>query len=626
MKLVYNLSKTGSILCFTFICAALLYAGCSKKDDVSADSTVAEKTDVKTFEIINLISSKTLSEKYAAKFGTIPVELLKTSDSTLTFYVPETPDGQYTLDFELAKIDFNVTQTQALDPDQFILDFTETFNARTSDITPANAGEQAEIDSMKAYKQEVINLFNTLSVENKRLTALFYKANKAVFHSFADNVPKRLNASTTFRWQSDCPRTDFRTFYGCTAENLGQSAVELKNSTKKFLEMMGMAGAMAFTASSTSVLGPVAWGISAVGIALPLGTAGYILFTEVRPSILKFKQSLNPFLYANWVFSEALFTTVATEFINGFKMDLKLDAKFRVLLDFDDKINAGTAFFIKSFNNLIGYWDKLKSVIGESPFYRAGHEEIELETNDISITDISNPNVVLVSRQGEEATFKSLTGATETFTYKMTVKKEGFVFDKVLSGRVLGDMAEVQIGQQIWTMRNLNVSKYRNGDIIPEVKDTASWANLTTGAWCYHSNSSSNGVVYGKLYNWYAVNDPRGLAPEGWHIPSSTEVSDLINYLGTYAEAGRRMKSTSDAFWIAPNDASNSSGFSALGAGFRSATGVFNTLGFLTHFWYAEEVSDSTAASIRLRNYEKNASFSGGWYKKSGYSVRCIKD
>jgi uncharacterized protein (TIGR02145 family) len=77
----------------------------------------------------------------------------------------------------------------------------------------------------------------------------------------------------------------------------------------------------------------------------------------------------------------------------------------------------------------------------------------------------------------------------------------------------------VIIGSQVWTSTNLNVSAYRNGDLIPQVQDDDTWNKLTTGAWCYYNNDSSNGTKYGKLYNWYAVNDPRGLAPKGYHIP-----------------------------------------------------------------------------------------------------------
>ena len=67
----------------------------------------------------------------------------------------------------------------------------------------------------------------------------------------------------------------------------------------------------------------------------------------------------------------------------------------------------------------------------------------------------------------------------------------------------------VQIGKQLWTAENLNVSKYRNGDEIPQVQDAEEWAHLETGAWCYYENKDNNGITYSKLYNWYAVNDPR---------------------------------------------------------------------------------------------------------------------
>ncbi|MBL0014028.1 MAG: fibrobacter succinogenes major paralogous domain-containing protein [Flavobacterium sp.] len=103
---------------------------------------------------------------------------------------------------------------------------------------------------------------------------------------------------------------------------------------------------------------------------------------------------------------------------------------------------------------------------------------------------------------------------------------------------------EVQIGTQIWMTKNLNVSRYRNGDPIPQVANSAQWANLNTGAWCYYANSTANGPIYGKLYNWYAVNDSRGLAPEGWHIPSDAEWTTLVSFLGFPDVAGGKMKTT----------------------------------------------------------------------------------
>ena len=100
----------------------------------------------------------------------------------------------------------------------------------------------------------------------------------------------------------------------------------------------------------------------------------------------------------------------------------------------------------------------------------------------------------------------------------------------------------LQVGTMIWTGKNLGVAHYRNGDSIPEVRDHKEWANLTTGAWCYNDNKQENGATYGKLYNWYAVNDQRGLAPKGWHVATDAEWSALGDVFGGSENAGSAMK------------------------------------------------------------------------------------
>ena len=128
-------------------------------------------------------------------------------------------------------------------------------------------------------------------------------------------------------------------------------------------------------------------------------------------------------------------------------------------------------------------------------------------------------------------------------------------------------LPNVIIGAQTWSAKNLDITTYRNGDTIPQVTDPEQWGALTTGAWCYYNNDSTNNAIYGKLYNWYAVIDSRGLAPLGWHVPSDKEWYTLIDYLGGVDIAGGKMKSVS-SLWISPNTgATNSSGFSALPGG-----------------------------------------------------------
>jgi len=106
---------------------------------------------------------------------------------------------------------------------------------------------------------------------------------------------------------------------------------------------------------------------------------------------------------------------------------------------------------------------------------------------------------------------------------------------------------QIKIGAQTWAAKNLDVSSFRNGDAITEAKTTAEWTaagEQGKPAWCYYENDPANGAKYGKLYNWYAVNDPRVLAPKGWHMPSDEEWTILTDYLGGENGAGTKMKSS----------------------------------------------------------------------------------
>lgn len=187
----------------------------------------------------------------------------------------------------------------------------------------------------------------------------------------------------------------------------------------------------------------------------------------------------------------------------------------------------------------------------------------------------------------------------------------------------------VRIGKQVWMTRNLDVTRYRNGDRIPYVATPAKWASLTTGAWCWYKNDSANGRIYGKLYNWYAVNDPRGLAPEGWHVPSDAEWTTLTDYLGV--RAGGRMKATGTieagtGLWYTPNtDATNSSGFTGLPGGFRSDWGSFYLIGFYGYWWSSTD-DFANGAWPRYLSYNDGYIGRGTNFKQNGFSVRCLRD
>jgi uncharacterized protein (TIGR02145 family) len=182
----------------------------------------------------------------------------------------------------------------------------------------------------------------------------------------------------------------------------------------------------------------------------------------------------------------------------------------------------------------------------------------------------------------------------------------------------------VQIGSQYWLAENLNVSTYRNGDLIPQVTDPDEWAKLTTGAWCYYNNDPANGIVNGKLYNWYAVNDPRGLAPQGWHIPIEKEWKVLINYLGeeTAAEKLKSKDVSSDEYYV---KASNSSGFAGKLGGVRNEDNSFTSINHLGLWWSSGENETGRVSNFALSSSHNGAYVSTSVYKKNAFSVRCIK-
>ena len=187
---------------------------------------------------------------------------------------------------------------------------------------------------------------------------------------------------------------------------------------------------------------------------------------------------------------------------------------------------------------------------------------------------------------------------------------------------------EVKIGEQIWMSENLNVDHFGNGDSIPEVNDPDEWAKLTTGAWCYYENDPENGKKYGKLYNWYAVNDPRGIAPEGWHIPTDEEFYELFEAVDFDCNALKAVRQG-----IGDGSETNTSGFSALLSGFRDSNGYFYYLGQNTYLWsfpdlYVVDFLDSSDI-YSYRSFSINDSELYGGYdgdKKDGFSVRCVKD
>ena len=199
----------------------------------------------------------------------------------------------------------------------------------------------------------------------------------------------------------------------------------------------------------------------------------------------------------------------------------------------------------------------------------------------------------------------------------------------------------VEIGDQCWFAENLRTTVYGNGDVIHAGLTDGEWTSTTAGAtavygegisYCANFSPEINAcdeaqslAAYGRLYNWYAVDDARGLCPAGWHVPTDgewTELEDYITSEGFAGEEGTALKSTTG--WYDNGNGTVDFGFSALPGGYRLFNGYFNHAGD-SGFWWSSSPSDGNAWRRRL-NVNDPAISRSNYDPRGGFSVRCLRD
>ena len=185
---------------------------------------------------------------------------------------------------------------------------------------------------------------------------------------------------------------------------------------------------------------------------------------------------------------------------------------------------------------------------------------------------------------------------------------------------------DITIGTQTWTSKNLDVSTFRNGEAIPEAKSKEEWSKAgdnKTAAFCYYEFNANNGKIYGKLYNWYAVSDTRGLAPKGYHIPSDAEWTILTEFLGGSEIAGKKMKSKDG--WSDDGNGDNSSGFNGLPGGL---CGFYGDFGSITDYglWWSSSENNAGYAWFRGLYGDNTKVSRSNFDEGNGFSVRCLRD
>ncbi|MCX6292253.1 MAG: T9SS type A sorting domain-containing protein [Bacteroidetes bacterium] len=186
----------------------------------------------------------------------------------------------------------------------------------------------------------------------------------------------------------------------------------------------------------------------------------------------------------------------------------------------------------------------------------------------------------------------------------------------------------ITIGTQAWTKENLKVTHYRNGDSIPNVADSLQWYNSTSGAYCNYDTNMA--AVYGRLYNWYAVQDSRNIAPLGWHVPTFEDWDTLQIFLGYDLVAGGKLKEIGTAHWMSPNfGATDQYGFTALPGGQRADSiysGTFSEITQQGYWWSSSELDTVYPWGVNISYNSEGMTNWGASTRKSGFSIRLISD
>jgi len=236
-----------------------------------------------------------------------------------------------------------------------------------------------------------------------------------------------------------------------------------------------------------------------------------------------------------------------------------------------------------------------------------------------------------------EARFSPYLDCKPSYMSGMAHRMHGFLtlwFLLAMHAVAAKSFREARIGTQTWMQENLNVDRFRNGDPIPQLRSPEEWGDAIKHkkpGYCYLYNNPGYGPKYGRFYNWWAVIDPRGLAPEGWHVPDDDEWNTLTQFLGGPYVSPKRLKNTDEQTWGRGTAGTNESGFTGQAAGLRGSRAKDYFLFGMGVWWCTTEVDYFVTAARQLRSQGGFVRVSEGLAKNMtmldwGLSVRCVKD
>jgi len=610
----------------------LLLFSCSKDDN---NQIVLNGGEVFRYQAVTIVLNNVdlNQDEYQGTLGGVPITVAKSDENSLVFAVaPDASLGNVDLVISALNnltVHYEVKQTVLADTPEIVLtDFVTNLDSYTQAVgVPSIPEYTTSLALISAFN----DYYSNASFEEKEEMAKIYQANKTSFDYILNMGISGLGKFSNIITIAEVARGVFiATVAGIV---LGTAL---------------LAAAATFP-MITAIVAGVALGLAAENLikftttkfkAIKLSVANFIGINDKAPSstFLSFSDNISSVLPISTYRRTIITNDSSSE-------NVRISAFFSAYSRYSSKINLINQA-INTINNYNPFYDIPTVSVRLIPVSSLENQEgITSEIfNNLTLT-VSNPNLKLMTgtlaSTGQinikikiigtptSLPFESFLNYSYSDEYTSFSGKLPISVNNTSCGNVTdidGNVySSVSIGTQCWMQSNLNVARYRNGDVIPQVQDEGQWNTLTTGAWCYYENNTANGTVYGKLYNWYAVNDPRGLAPTGYHVASDGEWTTLTTFLGGVNVAGNKMKATTGWTPYSGITNTNSSGFTGLPGGYRYDVSIFTRVGDLGA-WWSSTGNGTNFAWARFLQYNDGTAVRFSYKKQFGFSVRCLKD
>lgn len=630
----------------SYLLLLILFIAACKKNDLSVPSVfTTDGIAALPSTVVILTSDKAIQkDTYRIQVGSIPVTVVKLDSFHLGLMVPVLPAGTYNVNMRNAGGQDSLALT--ISPYTTIANadvFTEQFTSRVG-LLADSVEKNAITDATVAKELGMVRQLNAQIQKNWLLLTAQQKQSVAYFIqniSFATTPLSKWNVDTAYVLQ--------RVSQSADPYQMLQSALNAAVENNKFSTPIFEASEKIAKLWSTS-RSPV------YGLSYQVLAQLYVYQKMLAREQNKRAGTIAGIVSGDFITTDSSGTDAKpVAVVKGRSVSFRLKAKFRTLQQSDASLFGGKAGELYqqdvtlAANDLLfrAGWDQMKLkfasllsgvtesyVVYQSPLPITARYKTALVASDlISVVNVSNAKIVITSTVESNGNLKlTFTNPDSTiaegtpFTYQLKYNQAAVQQSVSFTLKsTFANYSSVTIGSQVWMNENLNVTTFRNGDAIPYVGWGPTWATLKTPAWCFYNNDPSTIPVYGIMYNWYAVNDPRGLAPAGWHVATDAEWTNLVGFAGGGAVAGGALKAVSP-IWSAPNTgALNNSGFTALPGGMRGNGGNYFSLGQMGGWWTANAYGPNGAWFYSV-SYNQSSVYRGGASKQDGYSVRCMRD